>query len=120
MSAKRQGLRVWVYRNPLGECTNGGVTSRFDSFVLTGPGITGPSEPDEQSPELRYCVEKVGGINGSILRVCARVVDDQGEPISMGAMMGGNFVYTTDSRMPKVPGQDQVRAPIPVHDRFEH
>ena len=43
-----KGLNVSIYRFPLGECTNGGVTAHKDSITLVGEGI---AEIFETEPE---------------------------------------------------------------------
>jgi hypothetical protein len=118
------GLLVSVYRNAdLGDSTNGGATSKFTKFVLTGPGIPGIFRPSKDAPELRYCVEDIGC--GGLVRRCARPVDpDTGMVLGADGngggvwMFGGNYVGSSDSRMPQN-GLNGDHLPIPVHDRCE-
>lgn len=119
-----KGLLVNVLRNTLGDSTNNGVTKFFDTFVLTGPGIPKIFDVTEDHPELRYCVEDIGCMG--LVRRCARPVTSDGtvygkDPGTDHAgpwMFGGNFVYSSDSRMP-VNGLNGDHLPIPVHDRTE-
>ena len=98
------GLLVFVLRSKT-DCTNGGISSKHDQFVLTGPGIEGPFIPDARAPELRLVRRDIGGEYLS----CEPVARPAGK---VGPMFGGNFIHTSDSRFPS-------KYPIPVHDRFD-
>lgn len=119
----RKGLLVDVLR-PKTDCSFYGVSSRYDSFVMTTtPEDSGhfhePGnfifEPTTRRPELRLCVEYPGF---SIVRICLRPVNPEtGAVYKTGFMASGNFVYTSDSRFPRVDGHI---LPLPLHDRCEH
>lgn len=101
-----KGLLVFVYRMAGGgtDCTAGGVTGKFNQCVLVGPGIPEVTEATDNCPVL-FLEKHYGGY---------RAVPDS-DPShfhKIGPMFGGNFVYTSDDRMP-------TKAPIKVHDRFE-
>lgn len=103
-----KGMLCQVYRqNSLGDCTNSGISSRNDKFVLTGDVIEGIFEVDGHISELRYCVECLGAYG---TRIAAYPVNSEGEVVR--GMFGGNFIYTSDSRFPE-------DAPIKIFDRFE-
>ena len=99
--------RVFVLRSTLGDCTNGGVTSNCNSFILT----------DEENPP--------SDVNGTpVLKIVRRMFGQEeyvhAEPVFqptglVGPMAGGNFVYTSDSRY----RIGVASYPIAVHDRFE-
>lgn len=114
----RKGLHVQVLRPAgMGDCTNGGVSSKFDHLILTGPGIPGIFEPTPNCPEVRLCVEwPMAGLR----RVCARPVGTDGKVEEGGGcwMFGGNFVYSSDARFPEF-GDAGDHFPIPLHDRCE-
>ena len=105
-----KGMLVDVFRNTLGDSTNGGITSQYDSVYLIGPGIPGLFEVPE------------GATN--VLRMDARGEHRFARPFNSNItsagiafnsqwwMMGGNFIWSTDGRFPSA-------APIPVHDRTE-
>lgn len=100
----KSGIIVHVFRSDLGDCTNKGISSRFNQFVLLLPE-GGPFEPSENMPALKL-IDK----SPYFYVIEAEVeVSDRG---FSGQMMGGNFVYSSDSRFPN-------RFPIPVHDRKE-
>jgi hypothetical protein len=105
-----KGLHVHVHvlRDSLGDHTNGGITSKHDSFTLTGQGVDGPFEPNDRAPELVLVLRQLGGRYGTYLHAEPAV-----QPTGMcGPMFGGNFIFSSDSRFPN-------SYPIPVHDRFE-
>lgn len=129
----RTGLQVFVLRptdiNRPGQtdCTNGGVTMRYDRFTLTGEGVEGPFAPDARAPELRLVRRPGIGRHGATYLHAVPVFGPDGAPPPSdaqevatgvegdpvrGGMMGGNFITTCDSRFPS-------DYPIPVHDRFE-
>ena len=100
------------------DCTNGGITSRHDTLMLFWNCTR-----DEAK---NYC-----GENGIDTDTCLFLVKRElwgedhsyAEPLirpenKVGGMMGGNFVYTCDSRLYKLNGLT-CASPIPVHDRFE-
>lgn len=93
---------VRVFRDTLGDCTNGGATSKAGSFILVPEGVAFQSS----EPILRLNRRMIGG------REYLRAIPD-GE--TRHVMFGGNFVWSTDSRFRR-----QVSEyPIPVHDRVE-
>lgn len=100
-----KGLLVFVLRSTT-DCTNKGVSSRVDQFVLTGPGIPEIFDPSPKSPELRLVRRNIG--NEEYLHA-----EPVKRPTGMaGPTAGGNFCYTSDSRFP-------LNYPISIHDRFD-
>ncbi len=98
-----KGLFVFVLRGVDGyDCTNGGVTTKYQQFVLIGKDIPEIFTPDKDAPALYLIERMIGG---------RQYFHASTTPGSSG-MAGGNFVYTSDSRFPN-------RYPISVHDRFE-
>lgn len=107
-----------VYRDSyLGDCTNGGASSRFKQLHIYSDMI---------SPEAALLDAKERGL---FIEKCFRVghVEYQGkwffhvkplDPKLAGkwTMMGGNFVYTCDGRWEEVTNSSY---PLPVHDRIE-
>lgn len=110
-----KGLLVDVYRNAdRYDCTAGGVTATRSSFVLVDDEIGGPFEVEENDVYLVIVRRYIHGI-GEYLHVEPRKNGKGLRPEGyVGGMMGGNFVFTSDSRFNKV-----SRRPLPVHDRFE-
>lgn len=104
-----KGLLVFVLRSTFGDCTNGGVTAKYDKFVLTGPGVPEIFEPSALSPELRLIVRQLWG---KPYYHAEPVLGTPDEKTHCGPMAGGNYVTISDSRLP-------FDHPISVHDRFE-
>jgi hypothetical protein len=127
------GLRLSVFRNPLGDCTNGGITSRVRQVTLVGfrdetglhnhgqvngevHYIPGPFEATEDAPAVILVHRYVGG---GILHI---------EPLApvpaghIGYMSGGNYAAASDSRVSEMAARLVRHAwygAFDVHDRSE-
>ena len=122
------GLTVMVMRNPLGDCTNGGLSSKHTGFVVTN--LEGPFEPSEDHPAIRI-------IKGHVPLSLIAVPEQEPNGIRM---MGGNHVYSSDGRFAngltelvlyhwgqQYPALHDLRntiwavmgRPLPIHDRYE-
>ena len=105
---------VYVLRNPLGDCTNGGASSRYDKIFIVRDGIT-------EDDVLRYCREKKE-FPDAFFKVTKVNVDREYrrlEPVIDGGnwyMAGGNYAISSDSRYSDFTGIDY---PIAIHDRKE-
>jgi len=111
-------LRVEVFRHQAwGDCTNNGVSSRHNEMLLFWDC--------KREDAIAYCDDNGINIDGCLWlkprdlwghdhSVAVPLIH---ETNMVGPMMGGNFVYTCDSRMPKIEGW--LHAPIAVHDRYE-
>ena len=103
-----KGLLCFIYENKsFGNCSNGGISSKVKSVILTGKRIAQIFEPDDDKPEVRL----------EHRLVCGRpyLTAYPVEPIkkgNIGYMCGGCFIYTSDGRFP-------ASYPIPLHDRQE-
>lgn len=112
-------LSVSIYRNAgiNRDCTNNGVSSRNDRMTLFWDC--------KKEEVVRYC-EKNGIDKDTVLWLNPRMLWDCdhffAEPLEkpknvVGPMFGGNFCYTSDSRLYRFGGDYHL--PIPIHDRFE-
>lgn len=108
-------LCLYVFRNPLGDCTNNGASSRYETIYVVKDGI-------DKDEVLRYCREKkefpdrffkVNKINvgDKEYRRLQPVVDDES-----WYMAGGNYAMSCDGRYSDFVGLDY---PIEIHDRKE-
>ncbi len=100
-----KGLSVSVFKNPLGDCTANGLSSKHTSLILVGDGIK--DVPFEVKDGEDYLVCEYRERFDDYIAT-PKSVKDAGS----WAMFGGNFVYTSDSRFP-------TNAPIKVFDRVE-
>lgn len=98
-------LSVNTFRWTLGDCTNNGVSSRINDFILI-------SEDDIEHYVDRENTDNIlvftKGPYDSLRAVPLQLILN-----NTWVMFGGNFVYTSDSRFPS----DQ---PIKVFDRVEN
>ncbi len=101
-----KGMLVYTLRcAALGDCTNGGHSATFDKFILIGDGIPELFASDVNTPAL---ILVKGTPAGRPYMYATPVHAPSG---LIGPMFGGNYITSSDSRMPQ--------AVIPVHDRFE-
>lgn len=110
-----KGLLVSVYRkcgNPMfsGDCTNGGISSKFGTLVLVGDDVPEVLTPRDDMPAIRLIKRKVMGMEFWIAAPLDAKFEGQGGGFPY--MFGGNFLYTSDSRFPS-------DAPIKIFDRKE-
>lgn len=110
MTEKSSSYMVQIYRNCMGDCTNGGVSSNFNTALLFR---------DEISADA---AAKMGAGRVAILRLETKPTIGS-EPylraVPMGerrwVMFGGNFIWSSDSRF----RQEVSERPLPIHDRIE-
>ena len=106
-------LPVEVYRDHLGDCTNGGVSSRHNTLYLACPDGFVDSDPADPTT-LRLVKRELFGKTyvhaESYYGKAALFSREDGAVV--GPMAGGNFIYSCDSRFPS-------DYPIPLHDRYE-
>lgn len=112
------GLVVSVYKNPLGDCTNGGISSRDTQLLLIN--VEGPTDNDHT--EYQKAVLIPGNGRGLVKIVPARRVEAGWTKEEGWFMMGGNYAATSDSRfhdaVRMVTGGQSYGA-VPIHDRKE-
>ena len=104
-----KALPISVYHtNRLGDCTNGGITSRYDTLLLIcDDGFIDIDENDIPENTVRL-VERF---------ICGRIykhLEPIARPVHLGWMDGGNIAYSSDSRF-----HDMSDYPLCVHDRQE-
>jgi len=114
---KKSRVSVYCTRD-LGDCTNDGVSSRHERMTLFYDCT--------RQEAVDYCREN-GIDTDECLWLQHRQLFGYGHdymaaiPLlkgkGCGPMMGGNFVYTSSSDLPRWDGW--LHAPIPVHDRYE-
>ena len=97
----------------LGDCSNGGISSKFDKVLIPHP--MGTVEIDERKPLPENLCEVVRRT------ICGREhvhVQPYGTKASgRCAMSGGCFVYSCDGRFGEAVWN--VGSPVSLHDRFE-
>lgn len=102
-----KALPISVFRTDrLGDCTNGGITSRYDELLLICED--GFVDIDPENPPANAVVLVSRYIAGRIYKH----LEPLATPQHLGWMHGGNLAYTSDSRFPH-------DYPLCVHDRQE-
>lgn len=100
-----KALPIYVYKNG-GDCTNGGVSSRYDSLLLIcKDGFIEIDENDIPENAVKIVERYLWGKYYLHIEPVAR-------PEGIGWMAGGNIGYTCDSRFPS-------DYPLQIHDRQE-
>jgi len=112
-------LDVEVYRSAsLGDCTNGGVSSRFDKLLIACPD--GPWSFDgEKEVPINFCMIEKRSVFGEICSsIVPATVDESGRVVKRPGwwMYGGNIASTSDSRFSDMKGHFY---PLKIHDRRE-
>lgn len=113
-----KGLMVSILRPAdIGDCSNGGISSRARSVILVGEGIDEVFDADERTPAVRIIKRSLFGRTGRPEIVLhAEPVDGEGP-----WMAGGAFIASSDSRFGealRVLGHSGYCA-ISLHDRTE-
>jgi len=107
-------LSIDVYRFRHGDCTNGGISSRFGELLVfchDGPR----SFFSEHELPLNFCtVERIYGIS----HIVPAMVTEDGQIVPRPGwwMFGGNIADTSDSRWRELTG---LGYPLHIHDRKE-
>ena len=109
-----RAIEAFIYRSPtLGDCSNGGISSRFDRVLIPHP--EGPVEIDEGKPLPKNLCEVVRRT------ICGREyvhVQPHGTRASgRCAMNGGCFAYSCGGRFAEAVCNGGH--PVALHDRFE-
>lgn len=105
-----RALSVEIFKWSLGDCSNHGISSRYNEILLECPD--GPIEIDESNPPENLCkvvVRNFGYREYVHIEPVAR-------PNGAGWMFGGTIVDTSDSRFNDITGIDY---PVHLHDRQE-
>ena len=106
-------LPVEVYRCNLGDTTNGGISaSRQHLYLACDDGFV---DMDPSDPVVLRIVKRelFGKTYIHAESYCGKAaVFSRTDGATVGPMMGGNFIWSCDSRFP-------ADYPIPLHDRYE-
>lgn len=110
------GLTVHVFKHPLGDCTNGGISGKATKLCVVN--IEGPFEPSWDVPAV---ILNAGPMGNPVFHPARKDFGENWKPETGWFMMGGNYAATSDSRF-----GEALRAmgcnfygAIPIHDRQE-
>jgi hypothetical protein len=105
------GLRVQIYKWSLGDCSNNGVSNRYDTLTLTN--VEGPFEPSPDAPAAQLLQRSTGNL----------IIRPDEIPEGKWIMFGGAFASSSDSRfldaVRKLSGYDHA-FPVGIFDRVEN
>lgn len=102
-------LTLYIYKNSLGDATNGGVSSKVDKLTLMN--VEGPAVSSEGAPEAYLRPSRAKGYPPHI------VISGSKET----TMAGGNYAGTSDSRLSRAV-ESMCGTPVnilAIHDRIE-
>ena len=106
-----KALPVSVYRNGRVDCTNGGISSKFNELlVICDEGYINIDENDP--PKNLAHIVKRHLFGGDIYHI-----EPYDAPKGAGWMMGGNYAATSDSRFGRMIGG--MYGAVAIHDRDE-
>jgi hypothetical protein len=103
------GLNVEIFRSNMGDCSNGGASSRVNRLCVLN--IVGPDKPSAEAPAAVIVKRKPG----NVVIVPADLTD-------RWAMFGGCFGFSSDSRFSEAVESltgYPFRFPLAIHDRIE-
>lgn len=110
------GIHAYVYRSDLGDCTNGGISSKAKGLTIVN--ANGPFEPDDNHPAAML----VSHVNHAVIRPAEKDSEGVYHPVNKWWMFGGNYAATSDSRfgeaVERLLGRKFYGA-VPIHDRCE-
>lgn len=113
------GLVVSVFKNPLGDCTAGGISSKAKDLLLVN--VEGPTDNNHPSYEKSLLIANGAGLVKIVPAVFIKL-DQMWRKDPRWHMFGGNFAHTSDSRFHKavrcMTGGQSYGA-VPIHDRIE-
>lgn len=108
-----KGLRVTVFRPSYGDCSNDGLSSKYNELILVGDGVVGPLTVDLDNPPenvvmlVKRTIFRREHLHVTPLDSCHALMGG-GKWYSFG----GNFAFTSDGRFP-------CDYPLAIHDRRE-
>ena len=106
-----KALPVEVFRSGLGDCTNGGISSRHDTlYVICDRGFIDidPKNPPENLAKV---------VKRTIFGRTIYHIEPYAPATHVGWMMGGNYAATSDSRFSDMIGG--MYGAVAIHDRQE-
>ena len=103
-----KALPIDVFKSNLGDCTNGGISSRYNELLLVCE--EGYINIDENNPPENL----VKIVTRNLFGKEYKHIEPVARPSGVGWMAGGNIGYTCDGRFGKM-----SQYPLSIHDRQE-
>ena len=115
-----KALPINVYRTSrLGDCTNGGISSKFDELLIACDEGFIEIDP-ENVPENFALVEMRRVFSTKVIPTIYPASIKDGKAVVRDGkwwMMGGNYGATSDSRFSRMIGD--MYGAVAIHDRYE-
>lgn len=110
-------LSVEVYRSHFGDCTNGGISSRFNELLIACADGPHTFDSNIETP-LNFCMVETLIFRGVKHQHIVPAMIDGNKIVKRPGwwMCGGNIANTPDSRWTAIKGHDY---PLKIHDRRE-
>jgi len=115
---KIKAISADVYRFQLGDCTNGGVSSRHRELLL--PCEDGYIDVDTDNLPENFCYVRLRMIGDQKIYDIRPAEIKDGELVDRDGkwyMAGGNFAHSSDARFSRMVGG--MYGAIAIHDRVE-
>ena len=109
---KVKALSVSVFKNPMGDCTNNGISSKYNTLLLVGKDVEGYIDVDLDNPPENLVVLVKRNTWGNHEHIHVEPLDGCHAEGEKQYMAGGNFCYTSESRFPN-------SYTLAIHDRRE-
>ena len=104
-----RAISVGIFEDKsIGNCSNGGISSRFDNVLIEHP--RGWIEVDTENPPENFCKIVTRHLWGKDYMH----IEPVAEPEHLGWMMGGCLCYSSDSRF-----HELTEYALALHDRQE-
>lgn len=111
-----------VYKSGKSDCTNGGVSSRFDSLYLCRDYVT-PEDVFEYCDKQarmdeieRFVKTETRNLFGARIYKNIVLVYEDNKKDLIGGMSGGNLLFSCDARWEEITG---CPYPLSIKDRYE-
>ena len=115
-----KALPVYVYRNGNHDCTNGGISSKYDRLLVACD--EGFIDIDPNNVPENFAMVEMRHVFGAriIPTIYPADINEKGEVVPRGGkwwMMGGNYGATSDGRFDRMIGG--MYGAVAIHDRYE-
>lgn len=103
-----KALPIYVYSNKFGDCTNGGISSEYDTLLLIHEeGFIEINQHDIPKNLVKVVTRQL--VDGEY-----KHIEPYHPATGIGWMAGGNYASTSDARFSKI-----SKYPLAIHDRQE-
>ena len=102
-----KALPIYVYKHGNYDCTNNGISSKYDTLLLVGTVYIEVDDNNLPENAVKIVERKLFGKIYKHIEPCKKATQ-------IGYMSGGNIAYSCDSRF-----RELSETPLLIHDRQE-